>query len=712
MEETVITSFMPHGGSVVAELKEVLKRRGRKLEQFEYYKNIFGGLIKELMANFEAEEETVLHAIFVSKFALSELRKTELDAQTRVTEVTHIRMVLEALIESRKHLTISLDDLVALLQITVEVANRIERHFVENWRLHVPEDVIAVNISDLLVKPLFEFYREYCGKDADFHWIMAEVEGALRNSFAKTQYEELVQIFPTLPLEPQNYLIAGYFVIVRYFRWYHLDDVKQTFVSQTRSIEEPEHMFGTTIFFDENRELIDTPHFTREIDPDELATARSAIHSLSQIGDAFSRKFDFKLRFAKFRLRMRSQNQMLSERAMFATFAESSEQSRGAISAMVLPAEDINVQYVSNMLLMRCFDLEGFFSTAKTLKDSTFISSIQPNWSKALQYNTQNLSDTLETVDTFRDAAGLPVAAIAQEMSQSDTEYVLGKFDSENWERLSDFLSHITQACNDFVMAALRGIESATSDLELIPWEFVLEHRENSGEMLLFQFANDDARITGIMTHVEPEKFQVDPGRLMKRRVVQSKAGQLLSQKRIDTLQDAINKKMQDAFRIFHAEQMLLSFYCRSEISSEIESETVAEVAVEELMKKQAARQELFEEFLAPFVHDEIVVRIGEMFLQLARHKGGVREEGLLELEQHVKEERARLGSLRILETLPEEISRGVRIIIDSTIEDVRKNLFDNIEVLKALSDRCQKLEEADFQRIIDALGNSTLQHK
>lgn len=100
------------------------------------------------------------------------------------------------------------------------------------------------------------------------------------------------------------------------------------------------------------------------------------------------------------------------------------------------------------------------------------------------------------------------------------------------------------------------------------------------------------------------------------------------------------------------------------------------------------------------------------MFLQLARHKGGVRDEGLQELEQHVKEERARLGSLRLLETLPEEISRGIRIIIDSTIEDVRKNLFDNIEVLKALSDLCQKLNEADFQRIIDALSNSALHQK
>ncbi len=101
MEEPVITSFSTTGGSVIGELREVLKRRGKKIEQFEYYKKIFSGLIKDLMATFEVDEETVLNAIFVSKFALSDLRKTELDAQTRVTEVTHIRMVLEALVESQ-----------------------------------------------------------------------------------------------------------------------------------------------------------------------------------------------------------------------------------------------------------------------------------------------------------------------------------------------------------------------------------------------------------------------------------------------------------------------------------------------------------------------------------------------------------------------------------------------------------------------------------
>lgn len=653
------------------------------------------------MATFEVDEETVLHAIFVSKFALSDLRKTELDAQTRVTEVTHIRMVLEALVESHKHLSIPLEELVALIQITVDVANRIERHFVENWRLHVPEDVIAMNIADLLVKPLFDFYTEYCGKNADFRWIMAELEGALRNSLAKVQYEELMQAFPDLSLGPQNYLIAGYFVIVRYFRWYHLDDVKQVFVSHTRSIEEPEHMFGTTIFFDENRETIDVPHFTREISPDRLVDVRKAIHSLAQIDDVFSRKFAFKLRFAKFRLRMRAQDQMLSERAIFATITECSAQSRGAISAMVLPAEDINVQYVNDMLLMRCFDLGGFFSAAKTLKDSGFISSIQTNWSKTLQYNTQNFSDTLETVDAFRNAAGIPVAAIAQEMSQSTTEFVLGKFDQEAWNHLSDFLSHIAQACNDFVVAALRGISSSVSELELIPWEFVFEHRENSGEMLLFQFANDDSRIIGIMTHVEPEKLHVDPSRLMKRRVVQSKAGQILSQKRIDTLQDAINKKMRDDFRILQSEQMDHTFYHRFETSSEVESEVVSEISVEELKKMQLARQELFENFIASFVYDEIALKIGEMFLQLARRRGGVRDDGLAKLEQHAKQERARLESTKVLEILPEEFSRGMRIIINDTVEDIRKNLFDKIEILKTLSDLCQKLDEADFQRIL-----------
>ncbi len=697
-----MTTAFPHGGSVVAELKEVLKRRGRKIEQFQYYRNVFGGLIKDFMEKFNVDEETVLNAIFASKFALSELRKTELNAQTRVTEVTHIRMVLESLLDSKKYLPIALDDLVALIQITTEVANQIERYFVENWRLHVPEDVIHVNIVDLYVKPLFEFYNEYCDPDINFRWIMAELEGALRNSFPKNQYSEIIEIYPALTLNSENYMDAGLFIIERYFAWYHLDAVKRGFISQTRSIEEPKYMFGTVLFLDEDQNLIDQPNFTRNINSTFLTSVRTAIQSIAKIDKVFERKVEYSLRFAKYRLRFREQNQMLPERTMFITKTHCTDQNKTVLTAMVLPAEDINVQYVSDTSMIRCLDLMGEFSRVKNRQNpDEFLSTILTKWVRTLNYNTINYSDSLDTVDAFRDAAGLPIAAVAQEMNGTSTEYVLGRFELETFNQITDMLDYISNSNHDFIIACLRGIESEITELELIPWEFVLEHRENKGELLLNQFANDEKRLIGIMTHVEPEKLQVDPQRLLKRRVIQSKAGQILSQKRIDSLQDALNKKMQGEIRVSEFGDLSKTFYKTSTISPLKKPELVSEIAVEDLQKRQIARQTFFEEKMVQYVYDEILLRIGEIFNHLIHHKGGVSQEGLPELTQSIVEERKRLDSLEFLEKIPEELSRGVRVIIEDILEDLRGKLFDKVEILKTLSDMCQQLNEDDFQNII-----------
>jgi len=535
---------------------------------------------------------------------------------------------------------------------------------------------------------------------------MAELEGALRNNLPKQQYEDILNSYPELFLDKENFLDAGLYIIERYFRWYHLDTIKQTFVSQTRSIEEPKLMIGTNVFFNGNLELIDEPNFTKEIQSSNLIIARNAIHSLAQFDRSFSRKLPFELRFVKFRLRLRSSNQMLPERGMFLTSIKDNEKECGAISALILPVEDINVQYVTDTLLSRLLDLGGIFSHARKLEDSTaYISSVLTKWAKTLQYNALNLSETIKTVDSFRDAAGEPVVALSQEISDSRMDYVLGKFDLEDFGYLTEFLSHIARTCSEFVVASLRGLDTTMTDVELIPWECVLEHRKESSKFLLVQFANDDSRITGIITQVDPEKFQVDTGRLLKRRVVQSKAGQLLTQKRVDTLEDALRKKMSDQFRVSKIGEIDKTFYYHTEILDDTETETVSEITIEELKRKELARQEFFENQIARFVHDELVIRIGEVFLHLVRRKGGARDVGLIDLDNSLKDKRKQLDSLKVLEILPEELARGIRLIIEDTVEDTRTKLFDHIEILKSLSDLCHRLEDDDFQRISSSLS-------
>jgi hypothetical protein len=171
-----------YGMSLIDELKEVLARRRNVLEIFGTYKLMYDELLQNLAHSYHTDIDTAVSAFYLSNYVMDTLKQGK-EARDRVDEDDRVKIVLENLIEAKKHLTMDFESLVHVYSLLYDWAVKIEKDLVTHARLIVNPKVIMTNLVDIYAVSLFSFLKQVV-PNLDLRWAMAELAGALDKGFA------------------------------------------------------------------------------------------------------------------------------------------------------------------------------------------------------------------------------------------------------------------------------------------------------------------------------------------------------------------------------------------------------------------------------------------------------------------------------------------------------------------------------------------------
>ena len=218
-----------YGMSLIDELKEILERRRNVLEIFGTYKVMYNELLQNLAMTYRTDIDTAVSAFYLSNYVMDKLQRDK-EARDRVDEDDRVKVVLENLIEAKKHLTMDFESLVHVYSLLYDWAVKIEKDLVTHARLLVDQKVVMTNLVDIYVVSLFSFLKQVV-PNLDLRWAMAELSGALNRGFASEFYEDIKSRFPIAKMDSHFYFDAGFFVIrpfvEDYFKKKFEDGVKE-----------------------------------------------------------------------------------------------------------------------------------------------------------------------------------------------------------------------------------------------------------------------------------------------------------------------------------------------------------------------------------------------------------------------------------------------------------------------------------------------------
>ncbi|MFX0210480.1 MAG: hypothetical protein ACFFDT_31160, partial [Candidatus Hodarchaeota archaeon] len=238
-----------YGMSLIEELKGVLERRRNVLEIFGTYKVMYDELLQTLAASYRTDIDTAVSAFYLSNYVMDNLKRDK-EARDQVDEDDRVKIVLENLIEAKKHLIMDFESLVHVYSLLYDWAVKIEKDLVTHARLIVNPKVIMTNLVDIYAVSFFSFLKQIL-PNLDLRWAMAELAGALNRGFATEYFEDIKSKFSFVKMDPLIFFDAGFFVIYPFVENYFarkFDDVKE--LESFGDIGRRSYEFATSVFYD------------------------------------------------------------------------------------------------------------------------------------------------------------------------------------------------------------------------------------------------------------------------------------------------------------------------------------------------------------------------------------------------------------------------------------------------------------------------------
>ncbi len=560
-----------YGMSLIDELKEVLARRRNVLEIFGTYKIMYDELLQNLANSYHTDIDTAVSAFYLANYVMDTLKQDK-EARDRVDEDDRVKIVLENLIEAKKHLTMDFESLVQVYSLLYDWAVKIEKDLVTHARLIVNPKVIMTNLVDIYAVSLFSFLKQVV-PNLDLRWAMAELAGALDKGFASEYFEDIKSNFSIAKMDPLVFFDSGFFVICPFVEKYFarkFEDVKE--LESFGDIGRRSYEFATSVFYDTtSRELYSPIAYDEQIVSNEiLELLELELKNSLYLNQTSSRPDNpYQLLFAKFHVQIRIPNQRPEERFFYIHNFEEKQSDNGFSNKLgnwnylMLSEQNVNLQSIISYSKQRCIDIRGISSRLKAQGDTDveLMNTLLSAWMEMYIHNLQEEYNFLELKDELREQGFIPVCLLKQDRQRTIVEMLVdtpkaitskrldtlgiksSMISKDQTERLLDHLKIITDHCsNVFRLILLQNNQDL--EISLHPVEFLYEDQKYPGKNLSILFSSDESKLVGLLSQNEASsEYQ---SKSLKQRQIFSKINQLLTDLRIKTMADARAAKLEN----------------------------------------------------------------------------------------------------------------------------------------------------------------------
>lgn len=560
-----------YGMSLIDELKDVLARRRNVLEIFGTYKIMYDELLQNLANSYHTDIDTAVSAFYLANYVMDKLKRDK-EARDRVDEDDQVKIVLENLIEAKKHLTMDFESLVHVYSLLYDWTIKIEKDLVTHARLIVNPKVIMTNLVDIYVVSLFSFLKQVV-PNLDLRWAMAELAGALNKGFASEFFEDIKSHFSIAKMDREIFFDAGFFVICPFVENYFaekFDDVKE--LESFGDIGRRPYEFATSVFYDSvSRELFSPIAYDEQIVSNEILGLLEQELKNSLYLNQTSSRFDNpnQLLFAKFHVQIKASNQRVEERFFYIHNFEEGQSDNGYSNTLgnwnylMLSEQNVNLQSIISYSKQRCIDIRGISSRLKTPgdTDAELMKTLMSAWVEMYIHNLQEEYNFLELKDELREQGFIPICLLKQDKQQTIMEMLVdtpkaitskrmdtlgiksSMLSKDQIERLLDQMKIITDHCsNVFRLFLLQNHQDL--EISLYPMEFLYEHQKQPGKNVSVLFSNDGSKLVGLLCQNEASmEYQA---KSLKQRQIFSKINQLLTDLRIKSMTDARAAKLEN----------------------------------------------------------------------------------------------------------------------------------------------------------------------
>ena len=729
-----------YGMSLIDELKEVLERRRNVLEIFGTYKIMYDEFLQNLANSCRTDIDTAVSAFYLTNYVMDTLKRDK-EARDQVDEDDRVKVVLENLIEAKKHLTMDFESLVHVYSLLYDWAVKIEKDLVTHARLIVNPKVIMTNLVDIYAVPLFSFLKQIL-PNLDLRWAMAELAGALNRGFATEYYEEIKSKFSYVKMDPLIFFDAGFFVISPFVEDYFtrkFDDVKE--LESFGDIGRRSYEFATSVFYDTtSKELFSPIAYDEQIISNEILELleRELQNSLYLNQTASGSENPYQLLFAKFHVQIRIPNQRPEERFFYIQNFEERKTGNGDSKTLgnwnylMLSEQNVNLQSLISYSKQRCFDIRGISTRVKSHGDTNgeHMNTLLSAWMEMYIHNLQEEYNFLEMKDELREQGFIPVCLLKQDKQQTIVELLLDSpkaitskrmdtlgikssmIKKDQTERLLDHMKIICDHCsNVFRLILLQNNQDL--EISLYPVEFLYEHQKYPGKNISILFSSDETKLVGLLCQNEASlEYQA---KSLKQRQIFSKINQLLTDLRIKTMADARSAKLENYITRVTVENLYEpgSLWLSGEITESfgvssadesvtdridlaikkekerIEAMKVAEKERQEALEKErqvrlhAERVLYFNEIILKGFFDPVNLKIQHSLLDLLKEKFS----DIFGLEQEYRSIRMKMKDLEKDQKETINITENIRSILNSLVDQI------NDEYMRSGSDLLPELE-------------------
>ncbi|MFW9903359.1 MAG: hypothetical protein ACFFFH_03425 [Candidatus Thorarchaeota archaeon] len=728
-----------YGMSLIDELKEVLERRRNVLEIFGTYKVMYDELLQNLATSYHTDIDTAVSAFYLANYVMDNLKRDK-EARDQVDEDDRVKIVLENLIEAKKHLTIDFESLVHVYSLLYDWAVKIEKDLVTHARLIVNPKVIMTNLVDIYAVSLFSFLKQIL-PNLDLRWAMAELAGALNRGFATEYFEDIKAEFSFVKMDPLIFFDAGFFVICPFVENYFakkFDDIKE--LESFGDIGRHSYEFATSVFYDIfSRELFCPIAYDEQIVSNEiLELLEQELRNSLYLNQTSSRPENpYQLLFAKFHVQIKIPNQRPEERFFYIHNFEQKKTDNGHSNPLgnwnylMLSEQNVNLQSLISYSKQRCLDIRGISTRLKSQGDTNdgHMSTLLSAWMEMYIHNLQEEYNFLEMKDELREQGFIPVCLLKQDKQQKIVEMLLDSpksittkrmdtlgikssmIEKDQTERLLDHMKIICDHCsNVFRLILLQNDQDL--EINLYPVEFLYEHQKYPGKNLSILFSVDETKLVGLLCQNEASlEYQA---KSLKQRQIFSKINQLLTDLRIKSMADARAAKLEkyitgaiveslyepgslwlsgeitESFGISSTDESVTD---RIDLAIKREKERMEAMKIaekerqealerERLVRLQAERILYFNEIILKNVFEEISLTIQNSILDLLREKFP----DIFGLEQEYRSITMKLRDLKETQKETKDMSEHMKENLNTLIHQINDGALKNFsEILPEL---------------------------
>jgi len=728
-----------YGMSLIDELKEVLERRRNVLEIFGTYKIMYDEFLQNLANSYRTDIDTAVSAFYLANYVMDTLKRDK-EARDQVDEDDQVKIVLENLIEAKKHLKIDFESLVHVYSLLYDWAVKIEKDLVTHARLIINPKVIMTNLVDIYAISLFSFLKQIL-PNLDLRWAMAELAGALNRGFATEYYEEIKSKFSFVKMDPLIFFDAGFFVICPFVENYFtrkFDDVKE--LESFGDIGRRSYEFATSVFYDTtSRELFSSIAYDEQIVSNEiLELLERELQNSPYLNQTLSGSENpYQFLFAKFHVQIRMPNQRPEERFFYIQNFEERKTDNGYSNKLgnwnylMLSEQNVNLQSLISYSRQRCFDIRGISTRLKSHGDTNgeHMNTLLSAWMEMYIHNLQEEYNFLEMKDELREQGFIPVCLLKQDKQQSIIELLLDspkaisskRMDTlgiessmirkDQTERLLDHMKIICDHCsNVFRLLLLQSNQDLK--ISLYPVEFLYEHQKYPGKILSILFSSDETKLVGLLCQNEASlEYQA---KSLKQMQIFSKINQLLTDLRIKSMADARAAKLENYITRTTVESLYEpgSFWLSGEITESFGESSTAESVTDRIdlaIKREKERIEAmkivekerqedlererqvrlhaekvlyFNEIILKSFFEEVNLKMQHSILDLLREKFP----DIFGLEQEYRSIKMKLRDLKELQKETKEMSEHMKENLYTLIHQINDGTVKNFsEILPEL---------------------------